>query len=85
MMREARSRMPVPSTAIFSRDDGNCVWKSWRERPARASENIEAHGSRCDLGATPPYSIALPTDRRGQKATGRTSWRRAAHRGFTPI
>ena len=70
---------PVPSTAIYSRTDGVCAWRTCIETPGRFRENIEVYGSHCGLGHNPAavYAIAdrlaqpegewKPFERRGVK------------------
>jgi len=51
---------PVPTTAIYSRTDGICHWRSCLEQEAPFAENIEVEGSHCGLGHHPAavYAIA---------------------------
>ncbi len=51
---------PVPTTAIFSRTDGICNWKTCIETETDIAENIEVQGSHCGLGHHPAavYAIA---------------------------
>jgi pimeloyl-ACP methyl ester carboxylesterase len=49
--REAYSGPPpVPSTAIFSRNDGVVPWSACVDEPGRRSENIEVPGAHTGLG-----------------------------------
>ena len=67
-LRESATPPPVPSTAIWSREDGVVAWQNCVEPFARNSDNIEVHGSHCGLGVNPAvlYAIAdrlaLPED-----------------------
>ena len=67
-LRESATPPPVPSTAIWSREDGICAWQNCVEPFAENSDNIEVHGSHCGLGVNPAvlYAIAdrlaLPED-----------------------
>lgn len=59
-LRESATPPPVPSTAIFSKEDGVVAWQNCREPDAQATDNIEVHGSHCGLGvnAAVLYAIA---------------------------
>ena len=45
-----REPPPVPSTAIYSENDGICAWQGCVERPGPTSESIAVDGSHCGLG-----------------------------------
>jgi pimeloyl-ACP methyl ester carboxylesterase len=76
-LRESATPLPVPSTAIWSREDGIVAWQNCVEPFAANSDNIEVHGSHCGLGVNPAvlYAVAdrlaqpeddwKPFDRRG--------------------
>lgn len=51
---------PVPTTAIYSRTDGICAWRTCMERETGIAENIEVEGSHCGLGHHPAavYAVA---------------------------
>ena len=51
---------PVPTTAIYSRTDGICAWRTCMERETDTAENIEVDGSQCGLGHHPAavYAVA---------------------------
>ena len=51
---------PVPTTAIYSRTDGICAWRTCMERETETAENIEVEGSHCGLGHHPAavYAVA---------------------------
>lgn len=67
-LRESATAPPVPSTAIWSREDGIVAWQNCIEPMSAMSDNIEVHGSHCGLGVNPAvlYAIAdrlaLPED-----------------------
>jgi hypothetical protein len=49
----------VPSTAIFSKNDGIVAWQTSREPKAATTDNIEVRGSHCGLGANPAVMWAI--------------------------
>lgn len=59
MMADAKGPSPVPSSAIYSRDDGICAWRSCRSPRSRRAENIEVHGSHCGLGVNTSVLYAV--------------------------
>lgn len=67
-VREGHNPPPVPSTAIFSRNDGIVAWQNSREPQAKTTDNIEVRGSHIGLGANPAVlwaiadRLALPED-----------------------
>jgi pimeloyl-ACP methyl ester carboxylesterase len=67
-LAEGATPPPVPSTAIWSREDGVVAWRNCVEPAGEQSDNIEVHGSHCGLGVNPAvlYAIAdrlaLPED-----------------------
>jgi pimeloyl-ACP methyl ester carboxylesterase len=67
-LRESATPPPVPSTAIWSREDGIVAWQNCVEPFHQNSDNIEVHGSHCGLGVNPAvlYAVAdrlaLPED-----------------------
>lgn len=77
---ESATPPPVPSTAIWSREDGIVAWQNCIEPFSELSDNIEVHGSHCGLGVNPAvlYAVAdrlalpedawTPFDRRGLRA-----------------
>lgn len=79
-LSESATPPPVPSTAIWSREDGIVAWQNCIEPFAENSDNIEVHGSHCGLGVNPAvlYAVAdrlalpegewKPFDRRGLRA-----------------
>jgi pimeloyl-ACP methyl ester carboxylesterase len=50
---------PVPSTAIYSREDGVVAWQNCVEPEAPETDNIEVHGSHCGLGVNPAVLYAV--------------------------
>ena len=78
-VREGHNPPPVPSTAIFSKNDGIVAWQTSREVPAKTTDNIEVRGSHCGLGANPAVwwavanRLALPEN--GWKPFERTGAR----------
>ncbi len=79
-VRESATPPPVPSTAIYTRQDGIVAWQNCVEPAAPETDNIEVHGSHCGLGVNPAvlYAIAdrlaqaegdwRPFDRSGLRA-----------------
>ena len=79
-LAEAASPPPVPSTAIYSREDGIVAWQVCREQEGPATDNIAVHGSHIGLGvnASVLYAVAdrlaqaeddwQPFDRNGVKS-----------------
>lgn len=66
---EGHAVPPVPSTAIFSRNDGVVAWQNSREPKADSTDNIEVRGSHCGLGANPAVLWAI-ADRLAQPEDG---------------
>ncbi len=58
-MAESHEVPPVPSTAIFSRQDGVVAWQTSREAKAPQTDNIEVNGSHCGLGVNPTVLWAV--------------------------
>lgn len=58
-VREGHEVPPVPSTAIFSKNDGIVAWRNAREPKANTTDNIEVRGSHCGLGANPAVMWAI--------------------------
>ena len=79
-LSESATPPPVPSTAIWSREDGIVAWQNCIEPFAENSDNIVVHGSHCGLGVNPAvlYAVAdrlalpegewKPFERRGLRA-----------------
>ena len=81
MIEEGMTAPPVPSTAIYSREDGVVAWQNCREPECGTTDNIEVHGSHCGLGVNPAALYAV-ADRLAQpedhwtpfRPTGLKSW-----------
>ncbi|MDE0878642.1 MAG: alpha/beta hydrolase [Sphingomonas bacterium] len=58
-LAEAAGTPTVPSTAIYSRDDGIVSWRSCREKPGLARDNIEVRGSHLGLAINPAVLYAV--------------------------
>ena len=58
-LAESHEVPPVPSTAIFSRQDGVVAWQNSREPKAPQTDNIEVKGSHCGLGVNPTVLWAI--------------------------
>ena len=79
-LHESATPPPVPSTAIYTREDGIVAWQNCVEPAAPETDNIEVHGSHCGLGVNPAvlYAVAdrlaqaegawRPFDRSGLRA-----------------
>lgn len=78
-LRESATPIPVPATAIYSREDGVVAWQGCLEPEGPISDNIQVHGSHCGLGVNPAVLYAVadrlaqpeddwhPFERRGLK------------------
>lgn len=77
-LRESVEPLPVPTTAIYSREDGVVPWQNCLEPSHARSENIEVHGSHCGMGVNPAvlYVVAdrLATPEDAWKPFRRDSW-----------
>jgi pimeloyl-ACP methyl ester carboxylesterase len=60
---------PVPSTAIYSREDGVVAWQCCLEPEGPQAENIQVRGSHCGLGVNPVVLYAI-ADRLAQPEGG---------------
>ena len=58
-LAEAASPPPVPSTAIYTREDGVVAWQICMEQAGPETDNIEVHGSHCGLGVNPAVLYAV--------------------------
>lgn len=72
---------PVPSTAIYSRNDGIVAWQNCREPKALQTDNIEVRGSHCGLGANPAVLWAI-ADRLAQEEGKWKPFERSGTRSF---
>ena len=59
MLAEIAAPPAVPTTAIYTRDDGVVAWQTCREVESDLAENIEVHGSHCGLGVNPSVLYAV--------------------------
>jgi len=78
---EGHAVPPVPSTAIFSRNDGVVAWQNSREPKAATTDNIEVRGSHCGLGANPAVLWAI-ADRLAQPEDGWKPFERTGARAL---
>lgn len=58
-MRESELPPPVPSTAIYSKEDGIVAWRNCIEPEADLTDNIQVYGSHCGLGVNPVVLYAV--------------------------
>ncbi|MEM7268221.1 MAG: alpha/beta hydrolase [Pseudomonadota bacterium] len=72
---------PVPTTAIYSKTDGICAWRTCLEEPTDIAENIEVTGSHCGLGHHPAAVYAV-ADRLAQPEGGWSPFERKGLRGL---
>lgn len=80
-LRESATPPPVPSTAIWSREDGIVAWQNCVEPVSDISDNIEVHGSHCGLGVNPAVLYAV-ADRLAQPEGAWTPFNRAGLRAL---
>lgn len=73
--RESASPPPVPSTAIYSKNDGVVAWANCREAECATTDNIEVHGSHFGLGVNPAVLYAV-ADRLAQPEDGWAPFKR---------
>ena len=73
-----RVRVPVPTTAIYTKGDGIVPWRSCIDDPTgRAdAENVRVIGSHCGLGHN-PRALAVIADRLAQPPTAWRPYRRS--------
>ncbi len=62
---ESRLPPPVPSTAIYSKEDGIVAWENCVEPQDQLTDNIQVHGSHCGLGVN-PFVLFAVADRLAQ-------------------
>ncbi len=67
-------RLPVPSTAVYTRSDGVVHWSTCIEERSETSESVEVFGSHCGLGFNPSVAIVV-ADRLAQPAGEWTRFR----------
>ncbi len=58
-MAEAAAAPSVPTTAIYTREDGVVAWQNCLEADGAETENIQVHGSHCGLGVNPSVLYAV--------------------------
>lgn len=58
-LRESATAPPVPSTAIYTKEDGVVAWQNCMEPRGTKTDNIEVHGSHCGLGVNPAVLYAV--------------------------
>jgi pimeloyl-ACP methyl ester carboxylesterase len=80
-LRESAAPPPVPSTAIYSREDGVVAWQNCIEPAGPLTDNIEVHGSHCGLGVNPAVLYAV-ADRLAQTEDGWQPFDRSGLRAF---
>ena len=80
-VEEGHGVPPVPSTAIFSRNDGIVAWQNSREPQSATTDNIEVRGSHCGLGANPAVMWAI-ADRLAQAEDGWKPFERTGTRAW---
>lgn len=74
-LAEVSAPPPVPSTAIYTREDGVVAWQICREAEGAETDNIEVHGSHCGLGVNPAVLYAV-ADRLAEPEDGWRPFRR---------
>ncbi len=65
MLAGAETPPPVPSTAIYSREDGIVAWQSCLEPESPTTDNVRVYGSHCGLGVN-PFVLYVLADRLAQ-------------------
>ncbi|MEN2787603.1 esterase/lipase family protein [Sphingomonas qilianensis] len=58
-LRESAAPPPVPTTSIFTREDGIVAWQNCIEPEGPESDNIEVIGSHCGLAVNPAVLYAI--------------------------
>jgi pimeloyl-ACP methyl ester carboxylesterase len=66
-----RAALPVPSTSVYSREDGIVDWRACLQEVGPTSENVAVHGSHLGLGHN-PAALWVVADRLAQPVGG---WR----------
>lgn len=72
---------PVPTTAIYSREDGIVAWRACREAHGPDAENIAVHGSHIGLANNPAVLYAV-ADRLAQPPAERRPFDRSGFKRF---
>ncbi len=65
-LRESELPPPVPSTTIFTKEDGVVAWQNCIEPEDAYTDNIRVYGSHCGLGVNPVVLYAI-ADRLAQE------------------
>ena len=68
-LEQSQLAPPVPSTAIYSKNDGVVAWRNCIEPQDPQTDNIEVRGSHCGLGVNPVVLLAI-ADRLAQTEGG---------------
>lgn len=58
-LRESELPPPVPSTAIYTKEDGVVAWQNCLEPKDALTDNIQVNGSHCGLGVNPVVLYAI--------------------------
>lgn len=77
-MAESATPLPMPATAIYSKDDGIVAWQNCVEPDGATADRIEVRGSHCGLGVNPAVLYAV-ADRLAQPEG---AWRRFDRSGL---
>jgi pimeloyl-ACP methyl ester carboxylesterase len=56
---QARPKLTVPATSVYSRRDGVAPWQTCIDEAGPLAENIEVHGSHASLGMHPAVTFAV--------------------------
>ena len=80
-LAEAGTAPPVPSTSIYTREDGVVAWQICMEAAGPETDNIEVRGSHCGLGVNPAVLYAI-ADRLAQPADDWHPFERSGLRSF---
>jgi pimeloyl-ACP methyl ester carboxylesterase len=78
-----RRPLPVPSTSIYSREDGIVDWRACLQEVGPTSENVAVHGSHLGLGHN-PAALWVVADRLAQPVGGWRPFRAPALPGLFP-
>ena len=81
MLADSNLPPPVPSTAIYSQQDGIVAWQNCLEPQNDLTDNIQVHGSHCGLGVNPVVLYAV-ADRLAMKEGEWRPFRRSGLRAL---
>lgn len=81
LLAESNLPPPVPSTAIYSKEDGIVAWQNCLEPQDDLTDNIQVHGSHCGLGVNPVVLFAV-ADRLAMKEGEWRPFKRNGLRAF---